>query len=76
MRFVKNNRGSTLLLVLLMVLIFTVLGMALISSTLSGTKRTIYRESDVRATAMAEMGIDYIEEFIDQKLAEEKKCRR
>ena len=66
--FVKDEKGSTLLLVLLMVLIFTVLGMALISSSLSGTKRTIHRESDVQATALAEMGIDYIEEYVATEL--------
>lgn len=44
---VKNERGSTLLVVMLMILVFTILGMSIISTSIGGAKRTEVREEQI-----------------------------
>jgi hypothetical protein len=46
----KNERGNTLITVLLISLIFTVLGMSILAASLGGAKRTETRESDISIT--------------------------
>ncbi|MBG9655668.1 hypothetical protein ACOSZF_04235 [Cytobacillus firmus] len=46
----KNERGNTLITVLLMSLVFTVLGMSILAASLGGAKRTETRESDISIT--------------------------
>jgi hypothetical protein len=43
----KNERGSTLILVMLISLIFVTLGLTILSVSIEGTKRTTVRENDV-----------------------------
>ena len=66
--FIRNERGSSLVLVLLVTLIFTVLGLSLLSATVNGTKRTELREDDVQATYVAEKGVDEIVQSIQTDL--------
>lgn len=44
---IKNEQGNSLIIVLLVSLVFTVLGMAVVSASIGGAKRTETRESDV-----------------------------
>lgn len=44
---VKNERGSTLVVVMLMILVFTVLGLSILSTSIGGAKRTEIREDQV-----------------------------
>ncbi|MDQ0156133.1 hypothetical protein [Robertmurraya andreesenii] len=44
---VKNERGSTLLVVMLMMLVFTILGLSIISTSIGGAKRTEVREEQI-----------------------------
>lgn len=44
---IKNERGSTLLIVMLMMLVFTILGLAIMSASIGGAKRTEYRKEEV-----------------------------
>lgn len=64
----SDERGSSLVLVLLVTLIFTVLGLSLLSATVNGTKRTELREDDVQATFVAEKGIDELVQSIQADL--------
>lgn len=64
----RNEQGSSLVLVLLVTLIFTVLGLSLLSATVNGTKRTELREDDVQATYIAEKGVDEIVQSIQTDL--------
>ncbi|WP_270179467.1 hypothetical protein [Alkalihalobacillus sp. CinArs1] len=64
----SEERGSSLVLVLLVTLIFTVLGLSLLSATVSGTKRTELREDDVQATFVAEKGVDELVQSIQADL--------
>ncbi|WP_377888290.1 hypothetical protein [Alkalihalobacillus sp. R86527] len=65
-----DERGSSLVLVLLVTLIFTVLGLSLLSATVNGTKRTEIREDDVQATYVAEKGVDELVQSIQADLRE------
>lgn len=44
---INNERGSTLLVVMLMILIFTILGLSIISTSIGGAKRTEVREEQI-----------------------------
>ncbi|MBU8879575.1 hypothetical protein BGM26_11315 [Bacillus sp. FJAT-29790] len=47
---INNERGNSLITVLLVSLVFTVLGMAIVASSIGGAKRTETRESDISIT--------------------------
>ncbi|MFC7373015.1 hypothetical protein ACFQPF_15350 [Fictibacillus iocasae] len=65
MRKLLDERGNSLIIVLLMIVIFTVAGLSLFSATLSGKKKTDVREGDVQATELAEKGIDYLSVLLE-----------
>ncbi|WP_100331739.1 hypothetical protein [Bacillus xiapuensis] len=58
MNKVSNEKGNALITVLLITVIFTVLGLSILASTLGGTKRTAVREEDVDITYEAVKAID------------------
>lgn len=65
---IKNERGSTLLVVMLMMMVFTVLGVTILSVSIGGAKRTEIREeqviSDLDAIRDLTEAIAYIKETI------------
>ncbi len=67
-----NQRGGTLVTVLLVILVFSVLGFALLSSVIGENKRTNTTESNMQARYLAESGQTYfvsdVKKFIDTKL--------
>ncbi|MDZ5470798.1 hypothetical protein SM124_03435 (plasmid) [Bacillus sp. 31A1R] len=67
----KNENGSSLLVVLLMMLTFTVLGISILSASIGGAKRTSIREDEVthNLDAIKEVneGIAYIKSTINSK---------
>ncbi|WP_246940892.1 hypothetical protein [Bacillus pinisoli] len=56
-----NERGSSLLIVLLVSLVFMVLGLSIISASVGGSKRTAYRNAEIVSTQDA---INTIEQVI------------
>ncbi|ETI70295.1 hypothetical protein [Neobacillus vireti] len=44
---IKNEKGSTLLVVLLMILVFTILGLTILSASIGGAKRTEIRKESI-----------------------------
>ncbi|WP_042345575.1 hypothetical protein [Bacillus massiliigorillae] len=64
----KNEKGSALLTVMLMILIFTILGVTLLSISISGAKRTEIRKSEVEDNTVAltnlKEGVARIENFV------------
>lgn len=56
-----NERGSSLVTVLMVVLIFSVLGLALMGNVVNENKRVMATESDVQARYLAENGLAYFE---------------
>ncbi len=67
MKYVKSDRGNTLIIVLLMIVIFTIAGLSLISTTFNGVKKTDARETDIKSVELAEKGIDYLTILLETK---------
>lgn len=67
----KNERGSTLIVVLLMMLIFTVLGLSIMSASIGGAKRTELRETNIEDNLAAikhlNEAVAYIRATIEEK---------
>jgi hypothetical protein len=58
----KTENGSSLLMVLLIVTIFSILGLSLIGINLNTSKQVARTGNDLRATNLAEMGVVHIKE--------------
>lgn len=63
-----NERGSTLVLVLIVILVFSVLGVALMGNAVNERKRVDATEVDGQARVLAQTGIDYFETQFDKFL--------
>ena len=57
MKIRNNEHGSALLMVLLLVVVFTILGMGLLSMNISATKQFNKKGEQVQARHLAEMGV-------------------
>lgn len=57
----RNEKGGSLIYVLLIIIVFSVLGMALMASTVSESKRTEMTESEMQAQHLALNGLTYFE---------------
>ena len=57
----RSERGSTLLQVLLVLTIFTVIGLSLMTTVIGEGKRMDKTESNVQARTLAESGLTYFE---------------
>ena len=68
MRYVKNSRGYTMLLALVAVVLFSILGITLMSLTSSGIVKNETRLSTVQAKDLAEKGIDFAVNSVQNKL--------
>ena len=68
---IDNERGSTLHVVLLILIIFTILGFSILSASLGGAKRTEIRENEVVGNLAeiknANEAVAYIQAKIDQE---------
>jgi hypothetical protein len=67
----KNEKGSSLITVLLVALIFMTIGLAIISASINGALRTEIRETDIDITYQASNIMEEI--VVDLKLAMKKK---
>ncbi|KAB7667351.1 hypothetical protein [Bacillus sp. B1-b2] len=56
----SNEKGNALITVLLISLVFTTIGLAIVASTISGTKRVETRESDINVTYQSKKVLDEI----------------
>jgi len=70
MRNSSNERGSALLMVLMLVVVFTILGMGLMSMNMSASKQFEKKEEQVKARHQAEMGILHYKEEVKAKVEE------
>jgi len=57
MKYRENERGGALLMVLMLVVVFTILGIGLMSMNMSASKQFDKKEEQVQARHQAEMGI-------------------
>lgn len=67
---IKNSNGYALLLTFGLIILFTVLGISLMTLTTSGTAKNSSREYDTQALNLAEKGMDFIVNEINTHLAE------
>ncbi|MNB83792.1 hypothetical protein D3C81_359920 [compost metagenome] len=63
-----SQRGSALVLVMFIVLLLTILGVGVLSATLSGAQRTETRENDVQSLHLAQKKIDEVIAYITADL--------
>lgn len=70
MDVIKNKKGNTFIITIVLLLIFSILGLSLISLTLSGASKNEVRQDEVRASALAEKGIDRMTQEINSELIE------
>lgn len=68
MKYIKSDHGYALLLTLLILIVFTVLGMSVLGMSLSGKERNNTREEIVQANDLAAKGIDNITAQITNEL--------
>ncbi len=67
-QLIKSEKGYTLLLAVVVVLIFSILGLSLITLTTNGLLRNETREEGVQSKDLADKGIDYLVESIQAQL--------
>ncbi|MZQ87348.1 hypothetical protein GQF01_35045 [Paenibacillus sp. 5J-6] len=58
MKLLKEERGSALLIVLFMILIFTLLGLTVLSASIGGATRTQTKQKDVQSLHLAEKALN------------------
>lgn len=68
MRLTNNEKGYSLLLTMFVFILFTVLAMALLTATLTGSKRNQTSEHNIQAQELAMMGIDHLTNQINKDL--------
>lgn len=67
MKTLKNQNGIALVTVLLMITVFSILGMAVISLSISNTKQIAKTEGEMQAVDLAEMGVVYYKNVFNLK---------
>lgn len=68
MNNLKNSHGYSLLLTLVLIILFTVLGLSLIALTSAGITKNEIRQDSTRSIDQADKGVDYIIADIQNKL--------
>lgn len=64
----NNEKGSTLVMVLLLVVIITILGASLFTMNMSASKQFTNKEHQVQARHLAEMGVLHYQAAVDEKV--------
>lgn len=67
-RLIKNEKGYTLILTVAIIVIFTVLGLSLLTLTSSGIKKNENRQNTVQAQDLSDKGIKYAVDDLQQYL--------
>lgn len=69
MKSVNNEKGYALLMVLMLILLFTVLGIGLLAMNMNAAKQFNMKEEQVQARHQAEMGVLHYEAILKDKVA-------
>lgn len=69
----KNEKGSALVLVLLMTLVFIVLGLGLVTQVVTETNLSVQSEKKMQARNLAESGLVYFEEDVKKYIESEER---
>lgn len=79
MKFIKTQKGYALLLVMLLVVLFTILGMGLLTMNMNASKQFNLKEEQVQARHLAEMGLLHYQSVLEKSVSANKtdlKCSR
>lgn len=68
MKTIKNEKGYALLMVLMLILLFTVLGMGLMATNMNSAKQFNTKENQVQARHQAEMGVLHYSAILKDKI--------
>ena len=66
MDFLKNQRGYALLMVMLLVILFTIIGMGLLTMNINASKQFNLKENQVEARHLSEMGILHYQNVLEK----------
>lgn len=72
MRYLVNQKGYALLMVLMLILLFTVLGMGLLAMNMNASKQFNLKEEQVQARHQAEMGVLHYQKELEKYIAANK----
>lgn len=70
MQYIKNQSGNTLLITLIILIVFSILGLSLMSLSISGLSKNEIRQDNVRSEDLSEKGIDRITQQINSELTQ------
>lgn len=70
MKILKSEKGNTLVITILVLVMAAVIGLSLMSLSMNGTKRNVHREDDTQATRYAENGIKHMTLHLEKKVHE------
>jgi type II secretory pathway pseudopilin PulG len=72
-KYLKNERGMTLVIVLLTITVFSVLGLAVMGASVNNVKQVKKAETDIQTVDAAEMGVQYyntlLKDFFHEQIA-------
>jgi len=67
---IKNEKGYSLFITLVIVILFTILGLSLMTLTMNGSTKNDIRQDTVRAQDLSEKGMDYFVTDLEKKLTD------
>jgi len=68
MKLLRQEKGSALVMVMFMMLILTILGVAILSAAVGGSRRTLTRENDIQSLQLTQKTLDESIAFISANL--------
>ncbi|MDO3412050.1 hypothetical protein QWJ34_19970 [Saccharibacillus sp. CPCC 101409] len=68
MQRLREEKGSALVMVMFMMLILTLLGVAVLSATVGGARRTLTRENDIQSLQLTQKVLDESVAYISSKI--------
>jgi cytoskeletal protein CcmA (bactofilin family) len=63
---IQNEKGSALLTVFFIIILFMVLGFSIASFTLQGAKQRAFADDEVQGKMLADMGLNYFKTYIEK----------
>lgn len=69
MNRLNNERGSALLIVLFIVVLFTVLGLSILSYVAQSSRQHVFSEDEIQGKMLADMGLAYFQKYAEQNLS-------
>lgn len=70
-KLLKNSEGSVLIIAVVVVMIFAILGLSLVTLTVSGIAKNQNRENIVQATDLADKGVEFAVNNLQKTLVEQ-----